>query len=145
MPPEVRSLYIEAADIFDRSPRGATALLRLAVEELCRHLGKSGKIDKMIGDLVTDGLEVPVQQALDALRVIGNNAVHPGQIDVDDNNGVAKSLFRLLNLIIERRISEPNEIAEIFSELPAGARDSIAKRDQNAVAGRDEPEQRDPA
>lgn len=131
MPEGVLKLYQEAASIVAQSPRGAAALLRLAVERLCQELGKTGKIDKMIGDLVKDGLQTTVQQALDAVRVIGNNAVHPGKIDFDDSPEVAMTLFPLLNLIVTRMIAEPKEVAEIFQMLPEGARAAIGRRDQS--------------
>lgn len=84
----------------------------------------------MIGDLVKDGLQPTVQQALDAVRVIGNNAVHPGKIDFDDSPEVAMTLFHLLNLIVTRMIAEPKEVAEIFQMLPEEARAAIGRRDQ---------------
>lgn len=72
-----------------------------------------------------------VQKALDAVRVIGNKAVHPGQIafDVDDKS-TAETLMKLLNIITERLITEPKEIDTIFSALPQSAKESIEKRDK---------------
>ncbi len=131
MPDSVRTLYNEAALIYNKSPRAACALLRLAVERLCNELGETGKIDTMIGNLVKNGLPVIVQKALDAVRVIGNKAVHPGQIafDVDDKS-TAETLMKLLNIITERLITEPKEIDGIFNALPQSAKDSIKKRDK---------------
>lgn len=130
MPNAVKSLYNEASMIYNKSPRAACALLRLAVERLCNELGETGTIDKMIGSLVRKGLPIMVQKALDAVRVIGNNAVHPGQIafDVDDKS-TAETLMKLLNIITERLISEPKEIDGIFETLPQSAKDAIEKRD----------------
>lgn len=131
MPESVKSLYLEASSIYDKSPRAACALLRLAVERLCNELGESGSIDTMIGNLVKKGLSLMIQKALDAVRVIGNKAVHPGQIafDVDDKS-TAETLMKLLNIITERLITEPKEIDGIFDALPESVKKSIEKRDK---------------
>lgn len=131
MPESVKLLYLEASSIYDKSPRAACALLRLAVERLCNELGETGSIDTMIGNLVKNGLPTVVQKALDAVRVIGNRAVHPGQIafDVDDKS-TAETLMKLLNIITERLITEPKEIDDIFNALPQSTRNAIEKRDK---------------
>ena len=59
--------------------------------------------------LVKAGLQSDIHKALDIVRVIGNNAVHPGQIDVDSMETASK-LFRLVNLIVQQVITEPKEI-----------------------------------
>lgn len=129
MPPEVLKDYEEAAAILSKSPRGASALLRLGLQKLCVYLGGSGKnINDDIKRLVQNGLPIQVQQALDAVRVIGNNAVHPGQIDTD-NPEMAGSLFALVNLVTDYMISKPNEVSEIYGSLPQGAIEAIEKRD----------------
>lgn len=131
LPPEIRDDYNEASAILDISPRGAAALIRLAIQKLCRELGKSGKnINEDIGALVKDGLDPRIQKALDAVRVIGNNAVHPGQIDLRDKRETAENLFRLLNVIAEKMISEPRHVDEVYASLPKEARDQISRRDK---------------
>ncbi|MFN7599434.1 MAG: DUF4145 domain-containing protein [Cereibacter sp.] len=78
MTEDIRRDYDEASTILDLSPRGAAALIRLGIQKLCKELGQAGKnINDDIGALVKDGLDVRVLQALDAVRVIGNSAVHP--------------------------------------------------------------------
>lgn len=130
LPPNVRGDYNEASTILDLSPRGAAALLRLAIQKLCMALGQPGEnLNQDIGALVEQGLDARVQQSLDAIRVIGNNAVHPGQIDLQDDRATAESLFGLLNLIAEKTISEPKHVAAIYDALPAGARQAIELRD----------------
>jgi hypothetical protein len=80
LPAAVKSIYEEAATISASSPRGAAALLRLAIQHLCIHLGGKGdNINADIALLVSKGLPDKVQKALDIVRVVGNNAVHPGQ------------------------------------------------------------------
>lgn len=138
LPDDVKADFLEAAQIAQISPRGAAALLRLALEKLCRHLGKTGKIDKMIADLVVDGLHIKVQQALDVVRVIGNEAVHPGTIDLRDDQATVQSLFRLLNIIAETMITEQRKVAELFNGLPHEKLAGIEQRNAQALkkAGR---------
>lgn len=132
MPESVKQLYDEAGLIYNKSPRAACALLRLAVDRLCNELGETDRdINKNIGALVEKGLPKSVQRALDVVRVVGNKAVHPGQIafDVDDKE-TAIALMRLVNMITERMISEPKEINSLFQQLPESAKESIEKRDK---------------
>jgi len=134
LPEDVRLDFDEAGRILRLSPRGASALLRLAIQKLCKELGGKGKnIDGDIAALVEKGLDVRIQQALDVVRVIGNNAVHPGQIDLRDDVGTAEKLFDLVNIIADAMISQPKRIAEMFNGLPEGARAAIAKRDGRDV------------
>lgn len=131
MPESVKQLYNEAGLIYDKSPRAACALLRLAIDRLCNELGETDRdINKNIGALVKKGLPTSIQQALDVVRVVGNKAVHPGVIsfDVDDKN-TAIMLMRLLNIITERMITEPKEIEALYEGLPDSVKESIVKRD----------------
>ena len=129
LPDDVRADYEEASSIVNLSPRGAAALLRLGIQKLCRHLGGKGNINDDVSALVKGGLRVEVQQALDAIRVIGNNSVHPGQLDLRDDHATARSLFDLVNLIANAMISEPKRVSEIYENLPKGAREAIKRRD----------------
>jgi hypothetical protein len=111
----VRRDYDEARRILDLSPRGAAALLRLAIEKICIELGAKGKdINEQIAELVAQGLPTQVQQALDAVRVIGNEAVHPGKIDLRDDRETVNKLFRLVNAIAEDRITRPKMAQECW-------------------------------
>ncbi|WP_242488333.1 DUF4145 domain-containing protein [Pseudomonas sp. TH34] len=130
MSEDVRRDYEEASSILNQSPRGAAALLRLAIQKLCKELGQSGEnINTDIKALVAAGLDPRVQQALDAVRVIGNSAVHPGIIDIRDDRATAEALFKLLNLIVDKTISEPKHVQEIYDSLPENLLEAIAKRD----------------
>lgn len=130
LPDDIRRDYDEASSIIDLSPRGAAALLRLSIQKLCKELGERGKsIDDDIASLVKKGLDARVQQALDVVRVVGNNAVHPGQINLSDDRAAAENLFGLVNLIAEAMITQPKHVQEMFEALPEGARKAIEKRD----------------
>jgi hypothetical protein len=106
------------------------ALLRLCIEKLMAALGEKGKdLNDDIASLVAQGLPVQVQQALDIVRVTGNNAVHPGRIDLKDDKATATTLFNLVNLIVENRIAQPSHIRAMFNSLPPGALEQIKRRD----------------
>lgn len=130
LPQDVLADYNEAKDIVNISPRGAAALLRLGLQKLCGHLGEKGKnINDDIANLVKRGLPVQLQQALDSVRVIGNHAVHPGQIDLNDKPETAFALFSFINIICDYFITQPKKIAEVFGNLPDKDKQNIAKRD----------------
>jgi len=132
MPEDCKKLYNEAREIADKSPRGAAALLRLCVQMLMPELGEKGKnINDDIASLVKQH-KIPqeIQQALDVCRVVGNNAVHPGEIDIDDNPQIVSSLFKLLNIIVEKTITAHKEINSLYAGLPQAAQQAIAKRDE---------------
>lgn len=132
MPPDVQHDFKEASAIVSASPRGACALLRLALQKICKHLGEPGKnINDDVGALVAAGKVSPeVQMAMDSLRVVGNCAVHPGEIDVDDNPQIAAQLFEWLNFIAEEAIGRPTRIQTLYASLPKTALDAIERRDK---------------
>lgn len=133
MPNSVKKLYTEAGSILTKSPRAAAALLRLAIQALCKELKESGEnINNDIKELVKKGLPVMVQKSLDIVRVTGNDAVHPGQIDTDKKD-VVTNLFELINVIVEYMISLPNKVDGLYSSLPEDKLKGIEKRDQKSL------------
>lgn len=130
MPTSIVEEYQEARSIFGRSPRAAVALLRLAIQKLMPELGEKGdNINADIKALVAKGLPVQVQQAFDFCRVVGNNAVHPGEINLNDTPEMGQHLFNMINFIVEDRITRPKQIAELYAQLPEPARAAVDKRD----------------
>lgn len=133
LPEKIKQLFEESREIVDSSPKGAAALLRLCVQYLCIELGESGRnIDKDIGNLVSKGMNPMVQQALDVVRVIGNESVHPGSIDLNDNKDIAMQLFDLINLICEQMISHPKKVEALYAELPENKLNGIERRNAEA-------------
>lgn len=131
MPQDVKEDYLEARSIVSDSPRAAAALLRLALQKLMIHLGEKGKkLDDDIASLFEKGLPKEIQIGLDFVRVIGNNAVHPGEIDLKDDVETATNLFSVINMIIRLLITQPKELVEMVEKLPEGARKAIEKRDK---------------
>ena len=130
LPEDCKTEYNEARDIFARSPRAAAALLRLCIQKLMPHLDQSGEnINDDIAALVADGLPALVQKALDICRVVGNNAVHPGEIDLNDTPDITERMFEMINFIVEDRITRPKEIEDLYLKIPESSRDAISKRD----------------
>lgn len=130
MPANIVADYEEARLIATASPRSAAALLRLCIQKLCKEIGEPGKnINDDIASLVSKGLPVIVQQALDIVRVIGNEQVHPGTLDLRDDPEIANELFGLVNFIVENQIAQPKAIKELFERLPEAKRKAIEQRD----------------
>ena len=134
LPYEIKQDYEEASNIISISPRSSAALLRLAIEKLTDHIlndDKGKDLNDNIRKLVEKGLPITIQQSLDILRVIGNNALHPGQIDLKDDRETALKLFELVNLITDYMITKPRQTSELYQSLPEDAKKAIAKRDNN--------------
>jgi hypothetical protein len=89
---------------------------------------KDVKIDDAIAALVADGLPPIVGEALDSVRVIGNEAVHPGSMDLHDDPATAGKLFELVNMIVDRMISHPKQTQQIYKSLPPEKRKHIDDR-----------------
>jgi len=130
MPEDVKQDFQEARGIANLSPRAAAALLRLSLQKLMIDLTEKGEnLNEDIGNLVKKGLPEKIQKALDSVRVIGNNAVHPGQINLKDDRETAILLFELVNMIVEFTITQRKRIDAIFEKIPEGAKKQIKKRD----------------
>lgn len=133
MPEDIKKLYIEASEVLSVSPRASAALSRLAIDQLTTKLNPNGKsLNHRISNLVKKGLPEKIQKALDAVRVIGNNAVHPGEIKFEeDSSEISITLLQLINVIVDYVISQPKQINQIYETLPKDALEAIEKRNNN--------------
>lgn len=132
MPENVKEIYNEARAIAEVSPRAASALLRLCLEELLKHLNVAeGKLDSMIGSLVEEGVEEELQQAMDILRLCGNDGIHRhiGEIDLSEHQDAKELLFKLINVAVKELITRPNYLKTIYSNMPENKRRGIDQRD----------------
>ena len=132
LPNDIKTDYEEARSISNKSPKGAAALLRLVIQKICIHLEEDGKnLNKDIGNLVKKGLSPKIQKALDLVRVVGNDSVHPGQIDLKDDPTTVGKLFNLVNIIADTMITQPKEIDSLYDSLLSdGKKEAIEKRDE---------------
>ncbi len=132
MPDDIKKDYLEAASIYQKSPRGAVALLRLGLQKLCVHLGGEGKnINADLAKLAENELvSKKLIKSADIIRIVGNNAVHPGTISDDDFDDVSFKLFALINMIVQQGITEPKEVDNVFGSLPEGPRQAAENRDK---------------
>ncbi|MGB9956855.1 DUF4145 domain-containing protein [Haloferax prahovense] len=134
MPENVKTDFLEARKVVDDSPRSAAALLRLAMEKLTGDLigNEDQTLFNNIGELVEKGrIDSRIQQALDSVRVTGNDMVHAGEIYEDDDRDTALRLFDLVNIIVRLTITEERLIEEAYSEIPENKMQGIENRDGN--------------
>src|SRR4051812_43900037 len=69
-PPDVRRECEETSQTLEASPRGAVALLRLAIEKLCKDLGVSDeRLNDDLAFLIREDVDARVQKVLDAARI----------------------------------------------------------------------------
>jgi hypothetical protein len=138
LPQECAADFEEARQVLDLSPRAAAALLRLVSEKLCRKICEDAKegssvnksLNDLIKEMVSNGLPLTIQQALDALRIIGNESVHPGTMDIKDDRAIALRLFSLVEIVVEQKITQPKKIAEVYGKLPPDKVAGVAQRDK---------------
>ncbi len=133
MDKDIKELYNEARDIIESSPKGSCAILRLALQKLCNRLAdqeENKKIDGAIKKLVEKGLPTTIQKAMDTIRIVGDEAVHPGEININDNKDLAIAMFRLLNMIVEKMIVEPKQIDDLYNLMPKNKLEGIGNRDK---------------
>jgi hypothetical protein len=132
-PPNVRRECEETSHTLEASPRGAVALLRLAIEKLCKELGVNGEsLNEDLAFFVQEDLDARVQKVLDAARIIESNAVRPGQIGLGDDRATAETLAGLVNLICEKMIMEPRHLQEVYTKLRDGAQTAMEQPAQGS-------------
>lgn len=131
LPDDVREVYEEARSVVAHSPRAAAALLRLAVERLATELGETeGTLNARIGRLAKNGdITRTTIDALDAVRLTGNNAVHEGQIDPNGNDDlkVALLLFQIVNRIADDTIGMQRTVEELVGDKRRGGETSTTR------------------
>ena len=130
MTEEIKIDYNEARDIVSRSPRSSCVLLRLCIEKICDEKKVKGDLNEKIKKLVEQGLDENIVKALDSIRVIGGEAIHPLQMDLKDDVNTATALFKIVNYISDWAHTRKKTIDGIFDSLPDGKKEAIKKRDE---------------
>jgi Domain of unknown function (DUF4145) len=128
LPEWAKQRYAEAREIAASSPRSAAALLRVALEVLLNEVRpSSGTLADRIDELQALGLPAPHVQAMDILRLIGNQAVHTGTIVDADSPETVQELFGYLNHLAESN-QMIRRIADRYTTMPKGAQDAAEQR-----------------
>lgn len=114
------------------SSSAAAALLRVALEKLTEELGQTeGNLNTRIKNLKNQGLPEKVIHSLDIVRITANEGgAHSGQIDLTGKDGpeIVLRLFWLVNFIVEKTISEPEQIKKWRNNLPEDKKQGIKNR-----------------
>ena len=120
LPPDLVALYDEARATAPISARAAAALLRLLVDRLLGSLGATdGPLADRIAALAAEGhLPAQVVEGLGAVRVDGDDALPPGQIDpaAEDDAGVVQLLCLLVNSIVDTTLTLRRHRAELVGD-----------------------------
>ena len=101
-PETVRSLYREASTTeVAGALRGAAALYRATVEELCRVQGATGgDLKQQIDDLATKGVSRAIVDDLHEARLLGNWSLHEGlSFDAEEVADVAGLIDEAVNIL----------------------------------------------
>lgn len=131
MPENVKEIYEEASLILGDSPRASCALLRLALQELMKYLKenieiynglKNRNIDEDIKEIINIGnfyqeQKETLKEAMNSVRLVGNKASHPSELDINDNPEIANILFEMINFIVEEIITKPKEMKEKLNKI----------------------------
>lgn len=131
MPENVKEIYEEASLVLGDSPRASCALLRLALQELMKYLKenievysklKNRNIDEDIKEIIDignfyQGQKDVLKEAMDSIRLVGNKASHPSELDINDNSEIANILFEMINFIVGEIITKPKEMEEKLNKL----------------------------
>ena len=120
VPEKYASLYREASDVLEVSPRASAALSRTCLQMLLREYGNV-KPDTLVKEieqvLASQSLTTELAKTIDTIRIRGNYAVHPdkstepGKI-VDIEAGEAEWGLEILKDLFDHYITKPKDQSE---------------------------------
>ena len=118
MPEDMKKDFEEARQIAAKSPRAATALLRLVLQKLGTQLTGKDKIADSIDAMIQQGFSPTQCKMFDTARIIGNHSSHPGSLNVDEDPELVSIMFRFINLLVEQLITLPKTVEAFHSKCP---------------------------
>lgn len=118
MPEDMKKDFEEARQIAAKSPRAAIALLRLVLQKLGTQLTGKDKIKDSVDAMIQQGFSPTQCKMFDTARIIGNNSVHPGSLNVDEDPELVTITFKFINLLVERLITLPKNVETLYSKCP---------------------------
>lgn len=68
-------------------------------------------------------------KGLDIIRYYGNQSVHTGEINLEENMDSIELLFDLANYIVDDLIGKKQKIDEQYSKIPHSITNAISNRD----------------
>ena len=119
MPDQIKTFYRQASSISSQCPPASAALLRTVLEMLCTELNYTeGSLKQRIEKMKNDGkIDDELHDAMQSVRIVGNNAVHAGQIEVDDSKEVVKVLFEIIDDITLDLFTKPKRRKELSKNV----------------------------
>lgn len=135
VPDFVQTDYVEACKIESLSPKASAALSRRCLQTIIRDFYGVSK-GRLIDEInALEGLvDVPVREALHALREIGNIGAHPERdptVIVDIEQGEASEMIDLIEVLIEETYVARHERDATINRVK-----EIAERKESERSGR---------
>ena len=131
MPKGVKKIYEEARLVEPFSKRAAMILLRVSLEKLMLHLQMKGKtLDEKIKNLKHKGVMDTAINWLLAVKIMGNEAAHIGNINPNDKEIVENlnKVFTTINLVVTITITLKNMSDDLTKKLPKDDNQTTQKK-----------------
>ena len=117
-PSTVIELVEEALSVEMNSPRAACTLLRVALERLLIEVDiGSGNLYKRLAALNLNETET-LFKLCEFVRVSGNESAHAGELDLKNNRETVDTLFKCIERINERFISDLALANQVYDKIP---------------------------
>lgn len=132
IPESIRTDYLEACSILDKSPRAAATLARRCLQGMIRNFWKvkSGNLAGEI-DSIKDKIPADQYRVLNGVRRLGNIGAHMEKdvnLIVDIDPGEAQKLIKLLELPFKDRYIAQHDREELYNDILAIDKDKQEQR-----------------